>query len=372
MTIMENMKKKNLGLSKYATLDCDAERFFDEKEDIRTPFYRDIDRIIYSLSYNRYMDKTQVFSFINNDHISKRMIHVQFVSKIARTIGRALNLNEDLIEAGALGHDLGHVPFGHVGEHILSQISQRYNEGYFNHNVQSFRLLHFLEDNGKGRNITVQTLDAIICHNGEFLMGEYKPIKKTKEDLLKEYKNSFSENNCNLVPMTLEGCVVRISDLIGYIGRDIEDAIRLDIIKPDDIPENIKKTLGTNNREIVNTIILDIINNSLDKPYIKLSDNIYEAIKELKNFNYKNIYEKANDAKTIDKITNMFNKLFEKYLNDLENNNKESTIYFAYLDDMCEEYKIENTNARIVIDFIAGMTDDYFLDEYNKYFEQEK
>ena len=370
MSVIENMKRKNLHLSKYATKDDDAIRYKEEENDIRTPFYRDTDRIIYSLSYNRYMDKTQVFSFTSNDHISKRMIHVQFVSKIARTIGRALNLNEDLIEAGALGHDLGHVPFGHVGEHILSKISKENNEGCFNHNVQSFRLLHYIENNGLGRNITVQVLDAIMCHNGEFLIGEYKPVKKSKEDLLNEYKNSYNGESCDLIPMTLEGCVVRISDLIGYIGRDIEDAVRLKIIKPSDIPKNITDTLGTNNREIVNTIILDIINNSLDKPYIKLSDNIYNAIKELKAYNYKNIYEKANDEESIKNIEKMFRSLFSKYLEDLNNNNRDSIIYTAYLNDMCKEYKIENTKSRIVIDFISGMTDDFFVNEYNKYFNK--
>lgn len=369
MTITDNMTKKNLNLSKYATLDKDAIRYFDQKEDIRTPFYHDIDRIIYSLSYTRYMDKTQVFSFNENDHISKRMIHVQFVSKIARTIGRALGLNEDLIEAGALGHDLGHVPFGHVGEHILSKISEKHNEGCFNHNVQSFRLLYFLENHGKGNNISVQVLDAIISHNGEFLMGEYKPVKKTKEELLKEYEESYKSNNCNLIPMTLEGCVVRISDLIGYIGRDIEDAIRLGIITIDDIPEDIKNTLGTTNSEIVNTIVLDVINNSLDKPYIKLSDNVYNAIKDLKDFNYKNIYAKANSKEAIEKYELMFNRLFDKYLEDLNKEDESSIIYIAYLNDMCEKYKLENTNERIVIDFIAGMTDDFFIKEYNKYFK---
>ena len=154
-------------LSKYACKDTEAIRFKKEEEDVyRTPFFRDIDRIIYSLSYVRYADKTQVFSFNENDHITKRMIHVQLVSKIARTIGRNLGLNEDLIEAASLGHDLGHVPFGHVGERILNMISIEAGEGYFNHNIQSVHTLMHLEQNGMGRNITLQVLDAIMCHNG--------------------------------------------------------------------------------------------------------------------------------------------------------------------------------------------------------------
>lgn len=364
MSIEENMHKHNLYLSKYATKDIEAYRLNDdESNDIRTAFFRDIDRVIYSLSYTRYMDKTQVFSFNDNDHISKRMIHVQFVSKIARTIGRALGLNEDLIEAAALGHDLGHVPFGHVGEKILNDISLKNNEGYFNHNIQSVRLLMFLEDGGKGKNITVQVLDAIMCHNGEFVMGEYIPEDKTKDEFLSEYENSYKQKDVKLIPMTLEGCVVRISDLIGYIGRDIEDALRLGIIKESDVPSEIISVLGRTNREIVNTIILDIINNSFDKPFIKLSDEVYNAIVKLKEFNYKNIYDKANTKEMIKEYEIMFNKLFNKYVKDLENKNFDSSIYKLYLDNMNDSYK-KNTPARIAIDYIAGMTDDFFYHEY--------
>lgn len=364
MTIEENMKKHNSNLSRFATKDEDAEFLSDRKSiDIRTAFFRDIDRILYSLSYTRYMDKTQVFSFNENDHICKRMIHVQFVSKIARTIGRALGLNEDLIEAAALGHDLGHVPFGHVGEHILNDISLKHNEGFFNHNIQSVRTLMHIENKGDGKNISVQVLDAIMCHNGELVIDKYIPRKKTKEDFLKEYVDSYNID-VKFVPMTLEGCVVRISDLIAYIGRDIEDALRIGIINVSDIPFEIRKTLGESNSEIVNTIILDIINNSFDKNYIKISDDVFKAINELKDFNYRNIYSKANSSEDIKRYEKMFNELFDKYLMDLETENKKSSIYLNYINYMNDEYK-KNTNARIVIDYIAGMTDDYFVKEYN-------
>ena len=180
--IKQNMYKNNKNLSEFACKDSDAIRFESIDEGIRPPFFRDADRIIYSLSYTRYFDKTQVFSFNENDMISRRMTHVQMVSKIARTIGRALNLNEDLIEAAALGHDLGHAPFGHEGEKCLSILSQKYGEGFFNHNVQSVRLLMNVENNGYGKNITVQVLDAIFCHNGEMLENMYYPKKKSKEE----------------------------------------------------------------------------------------------------------------------------------------------------------------------------------------------
>lgn len=364
--IRNNMRIKNKYLSEFACLDESAIRFNSEKEDIRTPFYHDIDKIIYTHAYSRYMDKTQVFTKKNNDHIQKRMTHVQFVSKIARTIGRALLLNEDLIEAIALGHDLGHVPYGHRGEYILNDISLEHNCGYFNHNIESVRLLMNIENHGLGVNATLQVLDGIMCHNGEFLLGEYKPVKKSKEEFLKEYNNSYKDKDQikKLIPMTLEGCVVRISDMIAYLGRDIEDAIRLKVINKEDIPSSIKDNLGTTNNEIVNTIIMDILNNSVGKNYIKLSDNIYNSIKELKEFNYKYIYDYACSSDELKLVRLMFNTLFNKYLNDLNNYNIESPIIKNYLNNMDISYKENNSNERIVIDYIAGMTDDFFYKQF--------
>ena len=370
--IKENMSKKNMGLSPYACKDEDAVRFKKEKDDdIRTSFYRDIDRILYSLSYTRYMDKTQVFSFNDNDNVSKRMTHVQMVSKIARTIGRALNLNEDLIEAAALGHDLGHVPFGHVGERILNEISLKHNCGNFNHNIHSVRTLMDVENNGKGRNITFQVLDAIMCHNGELELDKYYPRKKTKEEFMKEYENSYVDQDCikKFVPCTLEGCVVRVSDIIAYIGRDIEDAIRMNLISIDDIPKSITKVLGTSNKQIINTIIMDILKNSYDKDYIKVSPEIFKAIKELKKFNYDNIYSKANTKEEVEYYTKMFNVVFDYYLEDVKNDNKDSRIYTIFLEGMAKDYLNNNSAERKVIDYIAGMTDDYLESEYKRIVE---
>ena len=193
----ENMHNHNKYLSKYATCDDDAIYLRKVSNDFRTPFFRDIDRIIYTLAFTRYSDKTQVFSFKSNDHLTKRMIHVQYVSKIARTIGRALALNEDLIEASALGHDLGHTPFGHVGEEILNKISLNCGEGFFNHNIHSVRLLMYIENYGLGKDITLQTLDAIMCHNGELPQNEYVPRKKTKEEFFGEYNLSYKDRGIN-------------------------------------------------------------------------------------------------------------------------------------------------------------------------------
>ena len=365
---IKNNMNKDSNLSIYACKNGDALRFNEEENDIRTPFFRDIDRIIYSLSYTRYIDKTQVFSELDNDHISKRMTHVQMVSKIARTIGRALKLNEDLIEASALGHDIGHVPFGHVGEAILNEISLRVGEGYFNHNVQSVREFMFLENNGKGLNLTVQVLDGILCHNGELELKKYEPVNKTKEEFLKEYQLCYKDisNNKKLIPMTLEGCVVRISDIIAYLGRDIEDAIRLNILSIDDIPKSIKDVLGTTNREIINTFILDIINNSYGKNFISMSDEVFNALKELKQFNYEHIYNKASTNEQRKSWKNMFQKVFDYSLNAIKTKDLDADINKVFLNNMAKEYLNETTDERKVIDFISGMTDDYLIRQYNK------
>ena len=366
--IRENMGLKNSTMASYACFDSEAYRFKNViDDDFRTPFYRDSDRIVYSLSYTRYMDKTQVFSFNDNDNISKRMTHVQMVSKIARTIGRALRLNEDLIEAASLGHDLGHVPFGHAGERILNEISQEYGEGYFNHNIQSVRTLMVLENNGVGSNITLQVLDAIMCHNGELELQEYRPKKKTKEEFLEEYKSTYSNKDAvkKLVPMTLEGCVVRVSDIIAYIGRDIEDAIRMGVISEEEIPYEISSVLGVTNREIINTINVDLITNSLDKDYLCMSDRVFKALKDLKAFNYEHIYAKSNTKEMLDLYEDMFRKVFKKCLSDIKNNNKDGHIFTIFLNDMDSEYLDNTTDERKVIDYIAGMTDDFIVSEYN-------
>lgn len=361
-----------LNLSNFAAKNEDAIRFHNQKKDFRTEFFRDIDKILYSLSYVRYADKTQVFSNVDNDMISKRISHVQMVSKIARTIGRALKLNEDLIEAASLGHDLGHVPFGHEGERILNEISLKNGQGFFAHNVQSVRTLMEIENNGLGNNITLQVLDAILCHNGEMVQNIYYPQLKTKEMFLKEYNESYKNKDIlkKIKPMTLEGCVVRISDIVAYIGKDIEDAIRLDIIKKEIIPENITQTLGETNSEIVNTIVNDIIKNSLNKNYIKLSKKVFKALHELIEFNYKYIYKKANTSQELEDYKIKFNKLFDLYLEHITQNKIKEDIYTVFLNDMDNSYIINNTPQRIVIDYLAGMTDNFFNYQYQKYFNK--
>ena len=365
----ENFLRKEKDLSPYATKSSDAVRFKEEKEDIRPPFFHDIDRIIHSLSYTRYLNKTQVYTLNSNDHVSRRITHVQLVSKIARTIGRALNLNEDLIEAIALGHDIGHTPLGHTGEAILNRLSLKELGEYFAHNIQGVRYYMDVAKDGEGLNLTLQTLDGIMTHNGEMLSPIYEPMAKDKEEFLREYNESYKdlEKSKKYRPMTLEGCVVRISDIIGYIGRDIEDAIMIDRFKRSDIPESIRDVLGDNNRDIVNTIVLDIINESIDKPYIKMSDKVYNALFALKKFNNDNIYSKSMTKEELDYYEVGINKLYHIYLEDIKSNNKESIIYKIFLNHQSSEY-LESTNIkRQVIDFIAGMTDDFLIREIKKY-----
>lgn len=349
----------------YACKNKDAIRFKEEKGDIRPPFLHDSDKIIYSLAYTRYINKTQVYSLVANDNISKRMTHVQMVSKIARTIGRALGLNEDLIEAASLGHDLGHPPFGHCGEAILNKISLEVKEGYFNHNIQSVRSLMFIENNGNGSNVSLQVLDAIMCHNGELELQSYKPIFKSKEDFLKEYYDSYKikDKVKTLIPMTLEGCVVRVSDLIAYLGRDIDDAIRLGKLKRKLIPSSITKILGNTNSSLINTFVLDIINNSTSEE-IRMSEEKFAALKELKKFNYENIYNKANDVKRVEKWEKMFRLIFTTYLKDLEDKKEDSNIYIYFYKYKNDYYKNNTSLNRVVIDYIAGMTDEFFIREY--------
>lgn len=364
--IKKRMRSKKL--SKYACKDESAITLKEEKEDIRPRFFRDSDRIIYSLSYTRYIDKTQVFTFTENDNVSKRITHVQFVSKIARTIGRALGLNEDLIEAASLGHDLGHTPFGHCGEKALNRLSIENGEGIFAHNVQSVRILMSLEDNGKGKNISVQALDAILCHNGEMLEEKYCPVEKNAFDFLREYNECSKDLSVSkkIRPMTLEGCVVRISDIVAYAGKDMEDAIRMGIITEEDVPSEITEVLGKTNAEIVNTLVLDIINNSVNKPYIKLSKQVFNALNNLVKFNYENIYNVINASKELRYYEEMYNTLFKSYKKALEKGDTSNDIYKVFLNGMCADYLNSTSNVRKVIDYIAGMTDDYFINRYNE------
>lgn len=371
--IKKNMNSNEEYLADYASLSKDVIRDFDESnKDFRNEYERDVDKIIYSLSFTRYMDKTQVYPLRYNDNISRRMTHVQYVSRISRTIARALRLNEDLCEAIALGHDIGHVPYGHEGEYILNDISKERLGRCFAHNLQSVRDLYILENNGRGLNLSLQTLDGIMAHNGEILQDEYRPIfDKTKNGFLLEYEMCFADNSNikKIRPMTMEGCVVRISDIISYIGRDIEDAIRLGFLNYDDIPADILDVLGRTNSEIINTVISDVVENSYGKDYIKMSKEVYDAMIKLKGFNSENIYKKSMTDEQRTSLRKKFNLLYDKYIEAIECKYLDNSIYKDFLNNMDEKYLINTPKGVKVIDFIAGMTDNYFEREYEKYFK---
>jgi dGTPase len=330
--------------------------------DYRQSFSLDVDRILHSRAYARYIDKTQVFYLIQNDHITHRVLHVQLVSKIARTIGRFLRLNEDLIEAIALGHDIGHTPFGHDGERFLSQLCRTHGIGHFMHNVQSVQFLDHVERKGRGWNLCLQTLDGILCHDGEIHNQKLEPLRSKSFDILNnELDLKKNSPRHQLTPMTLEGCVVRMADTISYIGRDIEDAIRLGIIKRSELPKESVHLLGDTNGTIVFSLVTDIIQNSFSKDYITFSTQTSDALQHLKLFNLERIYLNPAIKKNQPKIKQLFELLFEKFLRDIQIDNRSSSIYSAFLEDKSKEYMDRHTAAELVRDFIAGMTDQFFL-----------
>jgi dGTPase len=329
------------------------------KDDIRARYSRDADRIIHTHAYTRYIDKTQVFFLVDNDHITHRVLHVQLVSKIARTIGRSLSLNEDLIEAISIGHDIGHVPFGHLGEEILSKLCEEKNIGRFLHNVQGVQFL----DNIEKCNLTFQVLDGILCHNGEVHNQMLKPHRDIDWESLDAEIKDIKKGKRNYIPKTLEGCVVRFADTIAYLGRDLQDAIDLKLIADSSgVPDRCKQKIGTKNNDIINTLIIDLVENSYGNDYISYSKEISDCLDEFKNFNYINIYKHDKISTENEKIEKMYSILFEKFLNDLETKNKKSKIYkdFINVNWIHKEYLKETSSEEKVRDYIAGMTDGYF------------
>lgn len=354
----------------------------------RPSFVRDIEKIMHLPFYNRYADKTQVFSFYYNDDITRRALHVQLVSRIARNIGAVLGLNLDLIEAIALGHDIGHTPFGHAGERFLSELLHKETGRYFNHNVHSVRVL----DNMFARNLSLQTLDGILCHNGEFEQQEYRPdFNKTFCEFDAQVEACYKEGDeeiRSLVPSTLEACVVRICDMIAYLGKDRQDAKTAKLI--DNNYKFSNELIGTENAAIINNLTVDIIQNSYGKDYILLSEAAYNDLKTAKKENYEVIYRnKIINSQYEEIIRPMFVELYYRLLDDVVQNNTNSVIYKHHIDFISKnlrfydhrDYSKEEPN-QIVVDFIASMTDDYFVAlhkilvpnskyyiEYKSYFE---
>lgn len=331
----------------------------------RPAFIKDVDKIMHCPYYNRYTDKTQVFSLMKNDDITRRSLHVQLVSRIARTIGRALNLNLDLIEAIALGHDIGHTPFAHAGEVYLDHLYHDHAGRHFSHNIHSVRVL----DQIFPLNLTMQTLAGIGGHNGEIEMAQYHPFPIDDFDefdaMIEEcYLHKASANRFQ--PTTLEGCVVRISDIIAYLGKDRQDAQRVNMISEN---EFTSRQIGTVNSEIIHNLIVNIIENSYGQPYIMLDENHFSALKAAKIDNYAKIYQNAAEITKLDQtVKPMMTEIYDQVLEDLKQGNRYSPIFTHHIDYInamrrynTVPYGSDEPN-QIVVDYIASMTDDYFID----------
>ena len=351
-------------LGPYAEKSRDAlRRHVEQREGHRTAFAVDTDRILHSRAYTRYIDKTQVFYMVRNDHITHRVLHVQLVSKIARTIGRVLSLNEDLIESIALGHDIGHAPFGHDGEKILDALCREHGLPSFQHNLQSVRFLECIEKKGKGVNLTLQTLDGILCHDGEVHDHLLRPLRIASfADFDDKVRRKAENPDTALVPMTLEGCVVRFADTVSYIGRDIEDAIELSLIKRNEIPAPCRDMLGDTNGTIVYTLVTDLLKNSREGA-IAFSREISEVLHHLKKFNYERIYLNPVIKKDVEKIRVCYRVLFLSCLEQMHAQQGKGTFFPEFVSKMDPGYIEATPPAAIVCDFLAGMTDDYFIQQ---------
>lgn len=368
----QNLAFEQQILSPFACSSQKAIRRVTDHPTHRPPFSRDADKILHSFSYSRFFDKTQVFFWIKSDIFQHRILHVQLVAKIARDIAQYLRLNCDLVEAIALGHDIGHVPAGHDGERILNEFTIKHNIGHFMHNYESVWFLQTVEM----QNLTLPVLDGILSHNGEAHNTTLSPLREklSWEQLDQEMDLMRNGKLKDPQPKTLEACLVRYVDTISYISRDILDAENLHLVKFQDIPEKVKSVLGKSNREILNTLITDIIQNSIDKDSIGYSIPVSHALEELYQFNMKNIYTISEKQKFIPVIRQAFGVLWDHYYDDLVHNREDSKIFRDHL-----QLNLKYLNARkpeinslakyvytqqppeiIVRDFLAGMTDQYF------------
>jgi len=333
------------------------------KPDLRGDYFRDQTAIIHATPFRRLKHKTQVFFSPQNDHICTRIEHVLHVSTIATTICKGLGLDVELAQAIALGHDLGHAPFGHVGEKALNELIE--GKGGFVHEVQSLRVVDKIARNGLGLNLTYAVRDGIVSHCGEEFQQSLTPGQ--------EAKDLGAITSRQTTPLTYEACVVRVADKIAYLGRDIEDAITAGLITIRDIPLNLKKNLGTTNGEIIDTLVLDVVKSSVGKEEIAFSDAKYKLLCQLKTFNYDHIYNHPlllkSDSSIADLLKHLFSHLlntYQKYgddANGYQNSSFKVDRHFGqfYLKRK-HLYDLEPVSEKCVVDFVAGMTDSYALD----------
>jgi dGTPase len=330
----EEFERKLLHQKACFSADSRGRAVREDKDEIRTPFQRDRDRIIHAKSFRRLKHKTQVFLAPQGDHYRTRLTHVLEVSQIARTVAKALRLNEDLTEAIALGHDLGHTPFGHAGEMILREI----HPGGFDHYKQSVRVVDFLERDGQGLNLTHEVMNGIAKHS------------KGKGKIIPDKKSDRSE--------TLEGQIVRVSDLIAYVNHDLDDALRAEVIKKSDIPKKILNVLGDTHSKRIDAMVKDFIYSSreTDLEELRMSEKISEAAYTLRDFLYTYMYESPAIRNEFKKAKKILKDLYEYYLEHIE----------EVFTDIPAEKKLNR--HRMVCDFIAGMTDSFALMTYERIF----
>lgn len=375
--------------SPYATITTKGRRSPQAEDDFRTEFQRDVHRIIYSQSFRRLRHKTQVFYFPQNDHVSTRMDHVRFVASAARTVARCLNLNEDLAEAIGLAHDIGHAPFGHLGEKVFDKIIDSHSElqsfmPKFSHEVYGLRVVDYIAKRDRekpGLNLTWEVRDGIISHCGE----DFKKCKLYAGDKNKDLDKIKTRDDAGL-PATLEGCIVRLIDKIAYAGKDVEDAIEAGIIREEDIPRKFKEELGKTNGMIIGTFLEDIVKNSINKSYIELSPELGDLLHELIKFNGERIYHSPEAEKYKEQAAKTIRYLFDDLLSELKRTNRfityrypesqknDSTpkVYKILQDfvtqDMKGIYSPEFPDELIVLDFVAGMTDSFAISSLSEIF----
>ncbi len=351
------------------------------EDPFRTSFERDSHRVLHSLPFRRLKHKTQVFPSPKDDHICTRMEHSLHVSSISSTICKRLDLNVTLAEAIALAHDLGHPPFGHAGEMAIRKIQAKYGKKDkanrllpFMHEAQSLRVIDFFRNKlHEPLNLTYEVRDGVVCHWGEpnesFLNPQYR----------KDLKSVDITAARNQLPATIEGCVVRMADTISYLGRDFEDACMAELISPEDLPPDLRSTLAPDhnkntNSQIIGTLINDLVSNSKKHSYLKFSDNIFSAMKTMKDFNDRKIYRHPGLVGQERRIYLTLNKLFGYFFDILDDSSKSSktmgdhqtdypcTVFAGFLKDMnYPSYTSYTDKAQIVTDFIVGMTDNFAL-----------
>lgn len=338
----------------------------DRDTPLRPAFVRDAEKILHMPAYNRLAGKTQVFSFRANDDLTRRGLHVQLVARVARDIGYALGLNLDLIEAIALGHDIGHTPFGHAGERFLNAVFHRHTGRWFYHNVQSVRVLDALY----GRNVSIQTLDGVICHNGEF---EKRVLRTSGIGSVREYDamvdDCWAQGSAyinHLAPMTLEGCVVRVSDIIAYVGKDRQDAIRAGIANEDTFEDGLG---GAYNAWALKAFVGDVVEHSVGKSRIAMSEEAFEEMRRAKRENYHKIYGASEvNGEFNREVGELFEEMYDSVRDDLVAGRTDAPVFRhhiryvnQWLGHYGQAYDWESDVDLTTVDYMSSMTDDYFM-----------